>query len=161
MLACCREQTHISNRGAFVGKKSAFLLSFSATVEMSRVNRYCTTVIICPCGPSPPVLGSISEVWLAAASRVERSGTGLEITGSFPIVSSISNQRDKQAKKQTGFTSADNSTVPIPVLVHALLYYFNFFPKMFCHLNNHPSLEHGDCYWFHCSTNTTNKAVKL
>lgn len=61
--------------GLLWAKKSAFLLSFSATAKLSRGNRYCTTVIIRLCGPSPPVLGSITKVWLAAASGAERLAT--------------------------------------------------------------------------------------
>lgn len=110
---CCREQTPISNRGAFVGKKkSAFLLSFSATAKLSRGNRFCTTVIIRPCGPSPPVLGSIAKVWLAAASGAERLATPAwrlrkEFSSCF-LRRKKGKEGDKQAKK-------NNWDSPVPI----------------------------------------------
>lgn len=101
--------------GLLWAKKSAFLLSFSATVKPSRGNRYCATVIIRPCGPSPPVLGSITKVWLAAASGVERLATlawRLRKEFSSFLRREKGKKGDKQAKKkQLGFTSTDNRTV--------------------------------------------------
>lgn len=100
--------------GLWWGKKCISYYLFSATVEMSGVNRYCTAVIVRPCGPSPPVLGSISEVWLAAATGAEWSGaecsdTGVEITGSFHILFFHIESKRQRGKKT--ITIADNRTV--------------------------------------------------
>lgn len=63
-----RADAHFQSRG-FCGWKRALLLSFPATVKQSRVDRFCSAVVLRPCGPPPPVLGFISEVSLAAASE--------------------------------------------------------------------------------------------
>lgn len=110
-----RADAYFQSRGFCGQKKSAFLLSFSATVKLSRGNRYCTTVINRPCGPSPPVLGSITKVWLAAA--VERSAWRHRLGDcekNFRVVFSVGKKGKKvtnRQKKQLGFTSTDDSTV--------------------------------------------------